>query len=942
MFGLEAREDEGRRATEAALEVHHAVKNIVGPKKQLTLHSGIHAGVAFVEEGDEVRGRHPAFGEVTNVASRLSDRAGPDELLVSEVSVGTDLHFFEAGERRLLRLQGREEPLACYSIRARADVNTRFQARTIRGLSQLVGRGREMSLLRASYDTCVSGASASVWVVGPTGIGKTRLVEDFLRDLADRDCQILRGYCESYLRAEPLQPLLQILRQLLLVRTDWEKTDLRAALAAVDHALRQYADTLGVLLLPRRDDRRPAEGDIVRAIVAVLAARSATRPVVLFIDDVQWADDTTRGVLNAIEGLSRHAVLLISASREPAPFSAAGNSTTVDVGRLDAEHGKRLIGSIIPDADPFRLEAIQDASGGNPLFLEELAHTDATLPAITRERSRVRSDAEHVPNYLKMLIESRCAKLTRDQAAVVRAAAVVGNVVPVWLLETVASLRDKTGVISTLSDLDLVFPGEIDGTLRFKHGITRDVIADTVGLHERRALHASVARALEDRYPPSLRGEVLEALAYHYGGTTDFDQAAHYAEAAGDKAIARAALDRARLQYRAALAALERSGDEPDFYLRWASIVNRFAVACLYDVKREQLDVFHRALALATERHDKNGMAEAQYWLAYVHYALGEVVKASRHCERALEASERLGRPGFLAQVKATLAQTYSAKCDYDRALPIYGEAIQAQRPFKTEPRVASAFAYSLGTKALVLGDQGRFHEAHECLDEADEAVDGTGHQVEVSTASMRGVVSLWQGRWEAALANARKTIDVAGRIGSVYMIAMGLSIAGYARWNLDIEHGAEELERATRWLAANDAALWTSLQFGWATDIMVALGRFQDARHYAARALSRVRKGERVGEAMAFCALARMPEASHGRWPPNACFARAQSSAEARDSDRERAVIALNLAEFRASHGMREVAAELLRTCDAEFRRMEMRSFAARARHLERGLSAE
>ena len=99
VFGMEAREDEGRRATEAALELHHAVKNIAFTSplpgfSGLTMHTGIHAGLVLAVEGDEVMGRFVLVGDAANLASRLSDVAGPDEILVSEASLGTERHFF--------------------------------------------------------------------------------------------------------------------------------------------------------------------------------------------------------------------------------------------------------------------------------------------------------------------------------------------------------------------------------------------------------------------------------------------------------------------------------------------------------------------------------------------------------------------------------------------------------------------------------------------------------------------------------------------------------------------------------------------------------------------------------------------------------------------------------------------------------------------------------
>ena len=139
-------------------------------------------------------------------------------------------------------------------------------------------------------------------------------------------------------------------------------------------------------------------------------------------------------------------------------------------------------------------------------------------------------------------------------------------------------------------------------------------------------------RRLRQHGPAGGEEEPYELLAYHYGASGEAAEAARYAELAGDKAMAASALDRAQIQYRAALAALDQER-AVSTYERWLQIAQRLALCCVFDPSREQLGVVQRAVELATARNDRSAMARAEYWVGYITYALGESGTATRHLE---------------------------------------------------------------------------------------------------------------------------------------------------------------------------------------------------------------------------------------------------------------------------------------------------------------------
>ncbi len=951
VFGYpHAREDDGRRATEAALDLHHMVRNLrpdtpSALQPALSLHTGIHSGLVLLQDGDDILGRFELLGNAANIAARLSESAARDEILVSEETLGPESYFFETGPVRQLALKGRQEPIAVQAILARAPVRTRFEAHARRGLTPFTGRRSEMSALERCLRNAIAGGPRHLLISGPAGGGKTRLAEEFLRYAASIGCQVHRGYCESSLSAEPLQPLLQMLRALFQVTHEMSASD---AARCIDGKLREMAPALlahGPELLRTLSfsteqagagTRRPAVEQTIAAMRDLFTVLVARGPVVLFVDDWQWVDDATGQVLQAIRDLPRGTVFVLVASRGLAVDAAAMTEAEVlELSPFSQSEATQTIGMLLPRTDPFLIADIHRYSGGNPLFIEELCHS-AAHEDMDRRLVRMHGGAA----WLNVLIESRLARLPEAQADLVRAAAVIGNVIPAWLLENITGCAQDHALVRGLAEQDFIFPGETPGTLRFKHGITRDVIYDSIGLHQRKAMHLRIAEALRQHRAASAQEEAFEALAYHYGAGGQAADAARYAELAGDKAVTTSALDRAKTQYRAALAALDALAPSKENYLRWTSISQRLGLVCVFDASRDDLATFRRAVELASATDDQAALARAQYWLGFINYSLGEARPAIHHCELALAAAQSAGDDPLAVQIRATLGQARAAACDYDAALELLDGAIAVKRRHRSGARPAVGLAFSLVCKASILGDRGLFAQAYECLDEAMETVLGVTHEIAASIRGWHSAILLWQGRWEDARQAAADSTRIAEQTRSLFQFSIGRALGAYAGWML--ERGPDSLNAildATSWIEAREGGLFRSLNHGWLADGMVTSGRIDEARHHAACALRRARKRDLIGVAMAYRALARAAAAQREAAQAQHYLALALKTAQARGSAHERAVTQLCEAGIRHALGDRSRAAELLDEAMPALERMAMTWHLAEAMRLRSSL---
>jgi class 3 adenylate cyclase/tetratricopeptide (TPR) repeat protein len=908
----DAHEDVGRRAAEAALDFHECARRLsvenpgVGPG--IRLHTGIHAGMVLVKVGDPARGRYEIPGDATNIASRLSGVAAADEIIVSETALGSDLYFFQTSEQRHVTLNGKDEPVAVYSILGRQLVENRFATRFQRGLVPFVGREAELAQLHDCLRGSNDRASHLAALVGEAGLGKTRLASEFLAQAAATGIQIHRAYCESYLGAQPLQPFLQLLRSIFeigpalgglsasaLVAQGVERIgpELIGRLASLQRLLSLPSDSDGGEL--KSDNALAQSAPILRDLFKHLAAAG---PLVVFIDDWQWADDASRQALDAIRTSPNHGMLFLLATREydavDAQMSAAN---VIRLSPLSRQESEATIGGMLSAPEPFMVTRIAEYSGGNPLFIEELCHA---LPHGVAGRG-----AEAGGAWLDVMIESRFSRLPADQAALVKAASVIGHMIPSWLFQEITGVDERHPAVAELARQDFIYLGEGLGTLRFKHGITRDAIYRVVGLHERRTLHIRVVQALLRHATTATEDEHFEALAYHYGAGGDRVNAAHYAERAGDKAMAVSALDRAQAQYRAALAALEGVDQSDEAIERQKAIVRKFGLASVVDPSRDQLPILQRAAADAMSRDDAAAIAWSEFWLGYVYYGLGECRQSISHCQAALRAAERAGDDKLVVQIRATLGQAHATACEYPPALALLQEAIDIKRRHRSGARQSIGLAYSISCKSFVLADQGQFDAAYSGFDEAIEILGGALHEMVASVLTQRSAACLWQGRMEEAAAYALEGGRIAERVKARYLFSMARALAAYAQWNLDRSpESVRTMVEATRWLEASDSQQFLSLNYGWLSEAMVADARIEEARRYAARALLRARHGDRLGEAMALRAMARAAAQGHGRRSPRHYLDRAMASAEARQSAHEAAKTRLCAAEIAFSGG--------------------------------------
>jgi class 3 adenylate cyclase/tetratricopeptide (TPR) repeat protein len=536
VFGIpRLHEDDALRAVRAAWDMREALDALnarLESELGITIATRTGVNTGEVVTGDPGAGQTLVTGDAVNVAARLEQSAGPGEILLGPTTHRLVRDAAEADSVDPLTLKGKEEPVAAVRLRALVA----GAAGTARRLdSPMVGRDREMDLLRWAFDRGAGERTCHLMtVLGAAGVGKSRLVEEFL-GLHASDATVLRGRCLPYGEGITFWPVAEAAKQAAAITEDDQAETARAKLAALvegeEHAELISGRVAQVIGLAR--DSAVAEETFwaIRSLFEVLARR---QPLVLVFEDIHWAEPTLLDLIEHIADWSRDApILLLCLARQellelrPGWGGGKVNASTVLLEPLSDSDCERLIGNLLGRAGlpPEAVRRIEEAAEGNPLFVEEMVAMliDDGLLRRTDGDWAAAGDLSNVavPPTIQALLAARLDRLAREERTVLEGASVVGRVFyrgAVTALATDDVRPTVPGRLATLVRRELIRPDRSDfageDAYRFRHMLIRDSAYESMPKEGRADLHERFADWLERAVGERAR-EYEEILGHH-------------------------------------------------------------------------------------------------------------------------------------------------------------------------------------------------------------------------------------------------------------------------------------------------------------------------------------------------------------------------------------------------------------------------------------------
>jgi class 3 adenylate cyclase len=567
-FGVPvAHEDDQERAARAALRVLQLVGEygrdieagwgIAG----FNVRVGINSGPAAVGTVGAADPQEVALGDTTNVAARLQSAALPGTVVVGDAAARRLSQHFVLEPLGEVAVKGRSEPvLAWRLVGPRSTLEAGPSA-------PLVGRDGELARLAGVVDELEAGRGQGLVVTGEAGLGKTRMLAELHRIAAER-VTWLEGRCLSYGGELLYWPFVKMLRAWL--GTGEGETEvavrmrLRARLAPLLEAAHPEAlSFLGRLLSvrleaePERDLHPPPpdrlSSGIRQAYVAWIERLTTEGPVVLAVDDLQWADPSTRELAEDLLAVTDRAPLLVAITLRPDPASEGWRfrlkvlseymhrAVELPLTPLANESAERLVDALMPIGvlDPATRAEIVSRAEGNPLYVEELLRAVVEGGVSDRRRTWTLPSTSTglIPASLEGLFIARIDRLSRGARHLAQVAAVVGRSFPVRVLEQV-----HDGMVQ--EDLAELLRAEIVRELRrypelectFRHGLVQEAALSTLTPTSRRQLYGRVAGAFEHHVYRDSVEEHLEELAFYYYRSDDTGKALDYLERAAERA----------------------------------------------------------------------------------------------------------------------------------------------------------------------------------------------------------------------------------------------------------------------------------------------------------------------------------------------------------------------------------------------------------------------
>ncbi len=950
-----ALEDDAERALRAGLAMREQLQAfnrrwIHKLGQPLDLHMGVNSGMVIAGNvGSDLRMSYTVMGDTVNVAARLQDAARAGQIFVSRNTYRLTRGAFTFQAMEPIQVKGKREPLQVYEL-LQAKVQP-GKARGIEGLaSPLVGRERERQELAKRLEELRQGRGQILMVLGDAGIGKSRLIAE-IRQGEGRDLTWLEGRCFAISRALSYGPFLDLLRRYAGIADEDREVEARASLRArLDEIFPDQAEAYPVLAQLLSMRLEPGEAATVGAMAGeafrtrlfaileeFLVRLSSNRPVVVVLEDLHWADQSSlelAAFLLAVTTRAPLAIIALGRPRQewsgnwekfvPALDGFRDRYTELSLQPLSEGSSQELMdglldGSVLPEK---LSRAILGKAEGNPFFVEEVLRSLIERGVLACEGGQWRItdlvETIQVPDTLQGVLLARLDRLPEETKRVIQKAAVIGRVFLYRVLDHIARGEADLGTqITLLEDAEMVRERRRVPEIEyiFHHALTQDVAYQTLLTPSRKLLHQRVGEAMETIFAERIE-EFLGLLAYHYVRGEAWEKALEYSGRAGDAAVDLYAYAEAREHYRRALEALKPLPEDAAYRQKRVDLSIRLvSVSLQAEAPEKNLALLLEAEATAHSLQEPGRQARVQLWIGRAHYYAGRLREAIGYFQKVLAVAPQLGDPELLALPGAVLGRVLFMQGQFLRSLQLLDEAVPLLQAAKNRHEVLFAHIYRAGARTC-LGDYAAgLAELNAVLTLARAS---RNQNAETMVHTALAMIHLVAGKYAEAIENAGEALAVSEQSGETMFRYSSNAFIAWALTGLGESQGA-----LRHWAAAHEAAKplggrlllgeWlaaieseTLLESG---DVAAALQRGQEALGIGKAAGSLIAEAlaERaIGRALAACPPPQRDEA-------DAHLARSLSLMEGIGAKYDLARTALALGQARIARGDWASAAEPL-----------------------------
>ena len=756
-----AQEDHAIRACLAADGMQNAIRLAFGAGPPpagppIAIRVGLNSGEVVIQTVEnDLSAEYRVAGETMYIAARMEKAAGPGVTLLSEETLKLAARWVEASRAGRFALTAGARRVTAFELERVTRDKTVLRHALPPRMDVFVGRDDDIEFMHDVLRSVENGDGKALVVTGEAGVGKSRLVHEFLRSgRADQHHVIECALLPAGL-VQPLEPLTRIVGSLMAIEPDATAATISAKASRLLDSLDIADDiavpaVLGIFDVPHGSpswlalDPPERLGAMIDTATRIILAASRLRPVVIVFDDFHWADSETRLLAEELASrLASSRVLLAITSRRPHGEDHIDWPGAIEhrLGRLTARQSAELLQSLLGDAadlDDLK-ELLVKTTQGIPFFIEEcvrtLVETGALRGAEGAYRPQVPIESLQMPLSVHAVLAARIDSLPRVDRSVLLSAPVVGQNFDVGLLRDITDLSAEELIVrlDRLRAAGFVQNTRILPNLEysFGHALIHDVAYRTLLKRQRRALHGRLVGAIRKRRTEQLSGKI-ELLAYHAYRAEAWPQVAVYGRMAGQKAQSKSRNREAADFFDKALQALDqlprtRKNTERSIDTRLELAQSRFPLGKKDQVHFDLVEAENLAKGLG----DQHRLAEISSSRTLYHWINGDLQEAVRTAESALDIAGRLDDVELHVSTAVRLGALLVDVGDYERACQLLEIAIRKIPDDAIDKRFGLLAAASVACRATLarsLGELGRFDEAIQVGDEAIRIADEVGH----------------------------------------------------------------------------------------------------------------------------------------------------------------------------------------------------------------------
>jgi predicted ATPase len=638
---------------------------------------GLNSGEVVVGSiGNDLKMDYTAIGQTVHLASRMEQMATPGSVLMTPDALRLAEGYVQVKPLGPVSVKGLTEPLEVYEVTGVGAARSRLQAAAGRGLTRFVGRTAEFETLCQALDGARNGHGQIVALVGEPGVGKSRLVWEFIHSRRTVDWLILHSGSVSYGKATPYLPLIDLLKAYFKIHNGDNSREIRekvtGKLLTLDEALKSTLPALLTLLDVGADDENwqalePTEQHrrTLDAVKRVLLRESQVQPLLAVFEDLHWIDSETQAFLDSLIDSLPTARMLLLVNYRPEYQHNWGSKTYYSQIRIDPlppESAMEVLGALL--GDNRALKPLKDLliarTEGTPFFLEESVRTLVETNILTGARGNYELakpiGSIRIPVSVHAVLAARIDRLSIEAKQLLQSASVIGKDFSFTLLSAIAELseeelRVELGHLQGAEFLyETRFFPEVEYT--FKHALTHEVAYASLLQEHRRKLHAQIVDAIEKLCSDRIN-EHVERLAQHAVRAQLWGKAIEYLHQAGKKAATRSATQESIGYFEQALEAVnhvsrERRTIEKTVDIRIDLGPGLMARSGFSAPEVEQN--YMQARELCEKLGDAARLFPVLWGLALVHNVRGEPKKGRELGDELLKLAQRLDDPALILE----------------------------------------------------------------------------------------------------------------------------------------------------------------------------------------------------------------------------------------------------------------------------------------------------